>query len=94
MDMLVLFLIARLAEDEAWALDSAGPLYADGEPDTPGHSARVLADVKAKLVIVNYLDVVLRGADARDWRAEDAKLTLLQLASVYADHPDFDPSWR
>lgn len=59
------------------------------------HPARVLAECEAKRRIVEEHGVI-DPCDAHDpmtGRAEPCP-TLLDLASVYADHPDFDPAWR
>jgi hypothetical protein len=65
--------------------------------------ARVLAEVAAKRAIVDLWEPSLPdGAqDGRDWNekeADDARayvleLALRHLASLYADHADFDPAW-
>lgn len=63
----------------------------------------VLADVEAKRRIVDDLyapklpydheDSALSYVHARGWNAAVAA-TLRLLALPYADHPDYDPSWR
>jgi hypothetical protein len=62
-------------------------------------SARVLADVAAKRAIVRWAEAnpvscgdVHPGAD---FYHEDGhwQPALLMLASVYADHPDFEQAW-
>jgi hypothetical protein len=64
--------------------------------------ARVLADVKAKRAIVDRHSEVYYGAhegvgsvtmcrECRDQRGPC--WTLRNLASVYADHPDYDATW-
>ena len=67
--------------------------------------ARVLAECKAKRAIVAEWDKVCESANRANatgdtdeaWtfeqRAEGFWVTLLALASVYADHPDYDPAW-
>lgn len=72
----------------------------EGEPEFmagPGHPARVLAEVVAKRAIlaehVNQFaddDPFPRCIVDGNWPCS----TLLALASVYADHPDFDPAWK
>lgn len=92
MDKLVLFLIARLAEDEARGHSLVSQWYDVGNAcqscGTDG--ARVLADVKAKREIVKNAQRHLPGE--RGYGA--SHFAVMQLASVYSDHPDFDPSWR
>ena len=60
--------------------------------------ARVLAECEAKRRIVEDFEVY--AADARTERTEFAAgrrhaalLAVTQIATVYADHPDFDPAW-
>jgi hypothetical protein len=75
------FLLARIAEDEA----------------------RVLAECEAKRNLITYSAFMLRawedkpnGAYPDMTRRERhaARLTLETLAAVYADHPDYDETWR
>lgn len=59
--------------------------------------ARVFAECEAKRRIVSRCDMVLRGREHgmfNDGQAVDANDNLRSLAQVYADHPDFDPTWR
>jgi hypothetical protein len=84
------FLLARIAEDEAWAEASASPDYSDAEPGTPAHSARILAECEAKRRIVeehHRHDAGQRGYGA-------TRYAVLCLAAVYADHPDYRPEWK
>jgi hypothetical protein len=95
MDKLVLFLNARLDEDEARASNTyvipSGGVGRQGDP-------RGFAEVKAKREIVNELSTALRYDESINElvssTAAAGKAVLFHLASVYADHPDFDPSWR
>ena len=53
--------------------------------------ARVLADVEAwRLVIADYLRLDAAGDVLERGVIEDV---LRHLATVYADHPDYNPSW-
>jgi hypothetical protein len=53
--------------------------------------ARVLADVKAKRAIVDFAaGLMANGEDSEPWAGEEV---LVRLASVYADHPDYDATW-
>jgi hypothetical protein len=89
------FLLARIAEDEEWAKLSAGPDYSDAEEGTPGHSARVLAECRAKRRIVADLrQIIETGQPVAAQAAWAAVRTLCHLTIAYADHPDFDESWR
>lgn len=96
------FLLARIAEDEALAgaveADnfSQGPI---GTGDDPWPSerafaehltpARVLAECEAKRRIVERA----LGPVAHAGQDIERRAVLIDLASVYADHPDFDPAW-
>jgi hypothetical protein len=92
---LAAFLLARYDEDEAAARDAeAGmdrPWLAYKQVQTAAcrhmgtwDPARVLAECEAKREIVQWYG----GALAEHEPA------LRLLAAVYADHPDYDPSWR
>lgn len=74
------------------------PWFADGrEVDDPQHvvvlfdPARVLAECAAKRVIVGLWQEAdkMYGGDVGAYMDN----TLRALASVYADHDDFDPAW-
>jgi hypothetical protein len=55
--------------------------------------ARVLADVAAKRWLVDRAEHVM--ASSRDHAEATAWLHVVQrLATVYADHPDYDPAWQ
>jgi hypothetical protein len=64
--------------------------------------ARVLAEVAAKRAIVDLCAQWLSYGPIKDWELDrvDAALVdaapdlLRQLVQPYADHPDFDPTWR
>lgn len=96
--------IARKVIDE-----SSDPLDWTSEPDWPpavglagpvdgpsGYEsividpARVLAECEAKRRIVEAADNVVEPDSGRRLALE---FVVRQLASVYADHPDFNPSW-
>lgn len=60
------------------------------------HPARVLADVAAKRQIAQVCDAILRSggmADGEDEAAMLAERVLMELASTYADHPNYDEDW-
>jgi hypothetical protein len=85
---LTTFLHARLDGDEeswrGWLSD-----------DEPGPWAQLLADVEAKRELLGINDDVCHpSADyVQGW--EDAGNYLLRvLATVYADHPDYDGAWK
>ncbi|RMI30110.1 DUF6221 family protein [Nocardia stercoris] len=85
------FIDARVAEIEQAALD------AGGEPD------RVLADCKAKRRIVafaRYAQTIAYGEghtqgdpSYRLGQWHGYKAVLVQLASIWSDHPDFRTEW-
>ncbi len=76
----------------------------------PGNPARVLADCKAKRQIVElhaddqpncmggYREGLMHGDIIRSVRLNGAPIgycdTLLALAAIYADHPDYQEAWR
>lgn len=68
-------------------------------PEFVGHiarhdPARVLAEVTAKRRIVELHEDNARSAGVFGTQEEDASVeTLRLLASVYADHPDYDEAW-
>lgn len=103
------FLLARIAEDEE-RITRLRILTAEDRGETytgwAGHD-RVLAECEAKRQIVG--DHTLwpgwfgnratcgRCYDGDDVYSEDSAypcLTLRALATVYADHPDYDEAWR
>lgn len=102
------FLLARIAEDEAAASERIDRevllMRRDGLSDTtrdnlPASWRRPLADCEAKRRIVALHDDALKlELERRDASAAGADLmhhdVLCALASVHADHPDFDPAWR
>jgi hypothetical protein len=99
------FLLARIAEDEEWASQVGGPDYSEPyDPGAPAHHARILAECEAKRRIVERAASEIAKADAKDSeqieRSFDAGSaffahnTLLDLATPYADHPDYDEAWR
>lgn len=71
---------------------------ADGAHIAHWDPARVLADIAAKRAIVAEHQRLAEDYDRADlWRREQVEalnLVLLRFASLYAEHPDFDPSWR
>jgi hypothetical protein len=91
------FLLARIAEDEEcwreWLSE-----------DSPGPWEQLLAECEAKRRIVERAASEIAKADAKDSeqieRSFDAGSaffahnTLLDLATPYADHPDYDEAWR
>lgn len=87
------FLLARFAEDEAAASEELAVLSRGGVlAESFRHAMRrVLAECAAKRRIVEWLGHTIEnefGWDGMDW------FVLKQLASVYADHTDFDEEWR
>lgn len=99
------FLLARIAEDEALMRDCPhmGCYEDDADPEGMIHGprcpARVLAECAAKRAIVELAAKAdeIEGDLAMEWpRYQDSHIgdrLLAALASVHADHPDYDPSW-
>lgn len=89
---LIEFLLARLNEDEERGRDRHDHLSVPPDCWGPG---RVLAEVAAKRAILEHC----RGSitEGEQWneatQVTDATHTLKLLASVYADHPDYDEEW-
>lgn len=75
------FILARIAEDERDAEYDYGANCRCASPD------RVLADCEAKRRIVET------WLEDEGWGRHDPWVLEI-LASVYQDHPDFDPEWR
>lgn len=100
------FLLARIAEDEAEATAMLRR-YREGGDTSSRRWRRMLAECEAKRRIVEREESNMRTEWRRrseehrqtweQWLARKGQgemLTLRDLASVYADHPDFDPAWR
>ena len=101
------FLLARIAddEDEMQGLPHFGCVEGDSDPVGMIHSARcpnrVLAECAAKRrIIEGYIEFDAAYPDSPVWHGcgDDCEFkaiewVLAHLASVYADHPDFDPAW-
>lgn len=86
------FLLARIAEDEAWARESLPPGAVDY--DVPGRYERVLAECDAKRRIVEHEAPGPRNQQHGAIKWEFVPPVLRILALPYADHPDFDPAWK
>jgi hypothetical protein len=88
---LVAFLTARYAEEWAEARDR--------ELAAGLNESRATREVEAKRAILrrcsahmNEMDEYPNGLVSP--RALLARQTLMDLAAVYSDHPDYDPDWR
>lgn len=80
------FLLARFAEDEAWAQEELFPYHwRIGE-------ARIAADCEAKRRILTRCSHVL-AAGAREDAHAVALGVLEDLALAYAAHPDYRTQW-
>ena len=104
---LVEFLLARVADLEALAravqAETLEPDAPIGTGDDPWPSerafaeyvtpARVLAECEAKRRIVESLRDCPTSAEFDDTR-ECLESVCHDLATIYADHPDYDESWR
>jgi uncharacterized protein DUF6221 len=105
---LVTFLLARLVEDDRKAMqvyrvdwndpDGWAALHGLAREHAQNHNpARVLREVESKRRIVGrYQEQVARQHEnaMEEDRAWTLEPVLRDLASVYADHPDYDESWR
>jgi hypothetical protein len=102
------FLLARIGEDEAQAREAIAerdrinyvrpPEIPDmtlqsfpdvGVPAVLVGPERVLAECEAKRNQISHLIAFMEG-DYAPWNEDQLKM----MAEVYADHPDFDESWR
>jgi hypothetical protein len=86
--------VVMVSAGNGWAVES---VFADhAERWTP---ARVLAECEAKRRIINFA-VRTEEAMAHEYGGDvtdadiDGNDALLALAAVYADHSDYDESWR
>jgi hypothetical protein len=102
------FLLARIAEDEAGAINYAHFEIRDGIPGTYAIPERVLAECEAKRRIVGehqrtrrsqeytyiegYIDPCITCGQVRPRKYPCA--TLRALALPYAAHPDYRKEWR
>ena len=103
LDALVAFLLARLDEDEAAArtvLLDREFLPFESVMQTADHGARhgplrVLRDVAAKRAVVQkYRDGLQAQPDGfHGGQLDVAEALIAALASVFAEHPDFNPEW-
>ncbi|MET9051774.1 DUF6221 family protein [Streptomyces bacillaris] len=100
----VVFLVARLREDEKAAL----ALKPGKNTEVEGLRARVLADVETKRRLLGWVhepqekvgdwgdtfwgDVAARAITQQWMRARQPVFD--ELFQAYADHPDFDPGWK
>jgi hypothetical protein len=94
------FLLARIAEDEAEA-DAMMRQYRQGGDVSSRRWRRVLAECAAKRAIVaRAARFVGSEPPPRPWGDDPdaadslAWPILLELAAVYAEHPDYDQAWR
>lgn len=103
LDALVTFLLARLEEDEvaAWTL-LRGREFRPFESivQTADHGARhgplrVLREVTAKRAVVQMWRDSSRAQRDRlgAGHTELAEAMIVAMATVFAQHPDFDPEW-
>jgi hypothetical protein len=103
LDALVTFLLARLEEDEAaaWTL-LRGREFRPFESivQTADHGARhgplrVLREVTAKRAVVKMWRDNSRAQQDRHGagHTELAEAMIVAMATVFAQHPDFDPEW-
>ncbi|RNL66257.1 hypothetical protein EFK50_01120 [Nocardioides marmoriginsengisoli] len=95
---LIEFLLARVSDDEAQAANVSlfvgpGP---DFKPQYRGIRPRVLADCEAKRQIISMHPIRARYCDGCGMETEHPQgcLNLRALAAIYADHADYDQTWR
>lgn len=102
------FLLARIAEDEAAAMDSLERGFGDWEwladlgvnyeartHMVRHHPARVLAECEAKRRIVDAARADYEDSlQSGDDTTSLAEEVLRVLALPYSDHPDYDEAWR
>lgn len=102
------FLLARMAEDEAWAREEDDdyadtallPTY-DSKHQANWNTERVLAECAAKRAIAevheSYFAKQQTCSTCRDLFDDDAEdypcMTIRALAAVYSDHPDYRQEW-
>lgn len=101
---LVSFLLARISEEEAAALDSRGCYHGDGEPPRP--EAVHVSEAFAAFVLAHDPDRVLTECVTKrriikllnhpHWSGstEERESLLRLLAMPYAGHPAFREEWR
>jgi uncharacterized protein DUF6221 len=95
---LVEFLRERLDEDEQAARDVRPDQdYSDSAHQDRWSPARVLREVEAKRRIIGeyerYVAERRRAMGGWDTYSEQSPI-ITALAAVYADHPEYDESWR
>lgn len=104
------FLLERIEEDEQDARAIAGSVFfgvessAEEEVIRLSDPKRVLAECEAKRRIIQSVEVLtegeksyaqrLRHTDVEDACYQITRDILYHFAAVYADHPDYDPSWK
>lgn len=84
------FLLARIAEDKRVVLEED---FGGAIPDEwPWDLPRGLAECRAKHHIVGWFDIF--DGTAYDGWTNAAAIVLKELASIYADHPDYREEWK
>ena len=96
------FLLARIAEDEAWGLYRSGD-YAT-RPTAPStldgaDPSRVLSECHAKRRIVEDFEesdhqLGIHRTPFVEGRRFAALLAVARVAETYADHPDYQREWK
>lgn len=82
---IVEFLLARIADDEAWRVARYPGDHRLLTPSDQRAADRWLAESRAKRVAVEWYE----NDDAYVMAA-----TVEAMAAIYADHPDYDEAWR
>jgi hypothetical protein len=92
------FLLARIAEDERDADDMWAEDYpSDPEPGTWWKWVRAECEAKRRIVEdfeILHRDYQVTHDPTTEARRFQARIAVARLATIYADHPDFDESWR
>ena len=92
------FLLARIADDEAWAAARSKTEWHEGHivkmADT-AVASRLRKDCEAKRRIVENPPEKYDDGEPNETAAyDDWEWTCKVLATVYADHPDYRPEWK
>lgn len=91
------FLLARIAEDEAYAHEPSG--WNEYDPGDPINPARILAECEAKRQIIARHIAAGRVFRAAPGEGNGAGMYVMikvcqMLTLPYADHPDFEEEWK
>jgi hypothetical protein len=88
------FVLARIEEDEAWTLGADCEYTGSDLRRQPACPARVLAQCAAMRKIVEMFQTARPAMG--EWESDYASAAydaVRALASIWSDHPQFDPTW-